>query len=148
MDDGLIHDVILTPLQIIEVSGGDVMHAMKCGDLGFKGYGEAYFSLGERSAVKAWKRHHKMVLNIIVPVGQIRFVLFDDRQDSVTYNKYQVVELSKENYFRLTVPPMIWMGFQGMSEDVNMLLNIASIPHEPEETDRKMINEIDFDWSI
>jgi len=31
---------------------------------------------------------------------------------------------------------------------VNMLLNIASIPHEPEETDRKMINEIDFDWSI
>jgi dTDP-4-dehydrorhamnose 3,5-epimerase len=147
MGGGLIHDVILTPLKIIEVSGGNVMHAMKYGDPGFSDYGEAYFSLAEQNVIKAWKRHHKMILNIVVPVGQMRFVLFDDRDNSPTWNKYQIVELSKKNYYRLTVPPMIWIGIQGMSENVSVLLNIASIQHDPEEIDRKKINEIDFEWS-
>ncbi len=148
MDDEVIDGVILTPLKIIEVSGGNVMHAMKSKDQGFSGYGEAYFSLIEPGAVKAWKRHHEMILNIVVPYGKIRFVLFDDRYRSPTHGCYQVIELSIEDYFRLTVPPMVWMGFQGMGRKTNMLLNIASIPHEPDEADRKIINEIQFDWSM
>jgi dTDP-4-dehydrorhamnose 3,5-epimerase len=146
MEEGIIHDVIQTPLKIIQVSGGDVLHAMKCDDSGFSGFGESYFSSVDKDVVKAWKRHHSMVLNIVVPVGKIRFVLYDDRPSSPSCNKYQIFELSKENYFRLTVPPMIWMGFQGVNENINILLNIASIPHVPEEADRKMINEFDFDW--
>ena len=147
MGEGLIHDVILTPLTIIEALGGNVMHAMKCGDQGYSDYGEAYFSLAEKNAIKAWKRHREMVMNIVVPFGQIRFVLFDDRDNSPTCGKLQIIELSTKNYYRLTVPPMIWMGFQGMSESVSVLLNIASIQHDAAEVDRKMVNEIDFEWS-
>jgi dTDP-4-dehydrorhamnose 3,5-epimerase len=43
---------------------------------------------------------------------------------------------------------MIWMGFQGLSSNGSMLLNIANIVHDPEEVDRKDINEIEFDWSV
>ncbi len=142
----MINDVLITPLNIIDTTGGNVMHAMKEIDVGFSGFGEAYFSEVELKSIKAWKRHRGMTLNLIVPVGKIRFVLFDDRKESD--NQFQEIVISRNNYCRLTVPPMIWMGFQGLSSNGSMLLNIANIVHDPEEVDRKDINEIEFDWSV
>ena len=128
---GNIDGVLLTPLNVINTSGGNVLHGMKVKDSGYSGFGEAYFSFIATDVIKGWKRHHKMVLNLVVPVGIVRFVIYDDRQDSVTYNKYQEVTLSKDNYQRLTVPPMLWMAFQGVGQQENMLLNVASIPRHP-----------------
>ena len=144
----MIKDVILTPLKIIDVKGGDVLHAMKCIDEGFVEFGEAYFSIATHGAIKAWKRHTRMTLNLIVPVGIIRFVVFDDRQYSSTKGQFQEVTLSKHNYCRLTVPPMVWLGFQGVDKFPSMLLNIASIIHHPDESSRKDLKEIEFDWSL
>ena len=140
----MIKDILITPLDIIDTPGGDIMHAMKGSSAGFSGFGEAYFSQIDKGAVKAWKRHKKMVLNLIVPVGKIRFVLFDDRD--VSNSQFQEVTLSKDNYCRLTVPPMIWMGFQGLDSNVNILLNIANIEHSPQESNRKELSEIKFKW--
>jgi hypothetical protein len=39
------------------------------------------------------------------------------------------------------------MGFQGVSEEDAMLLNIANITHNPSEVDRKDINDIEFNWN-
>ena len=39
-----------------------------------------YFGVNiESGVVKAWKRHRQMTLNLVVSVGVIRFVMFDDR---------------------------------------------------------------------
>jgi dTDP-4-dehydrorhamnose 3,5-epimerase len=140
-----MNELIITPLDIIKVNKGDVMHAMKSHDPGFSGFGEAYFSLVSYNAIKAWKRHHEMTLNLVVPVGKIRFVLFDDRKVSNT--QFQEVIISKDNYCRLTVPPMVWIGFQGLSDNGSMLLNIADIEHNPHEVDKKNIEQIEFNWS-
>ena len=78
-NDSIITGVLQTPLKMIDVPGGDVLRAMKRSDLGYLGFGEAYFSTVELGAVKAWKRHRKMVLNLIVPIGAVRFVIYDDR---------------------------------------------------------------------
>ena len=140
-----MNELIITPLDIIKVNKGDVMHAMKSHDPGFSGFGEAYFSMVSYNAIKAWKRHHEMTLNLVVPVGKIRFVLFDDRKASNT--QFQEVIISKDNYCRLTVPPMVWIGFQGLSDNGSMLLNIADIEHNPHEVDKKNIEQIEFNWS-
>ena len=142
----MIKEVVITKLDIIETLGGSVMHAMKASSTGYAGFGEAYFSQVDQGAIKAWKRHKKMTLNLVVPVGEIRFVLFDDRE--VTNTQFQEVIISKDNYCRLTVPPMVWMGFQGLSESSAMLLNIADIEHDPDEVDRKEIDKINYNWSI
>ena len=144
----LIEGVSIIPLSIIATDGGDVLHGMKVSDHGYVSFGEVYFSMVEPGAFKGWKRHKKMVLNLIVPVGAVRFVLYDDRPNSASCNHFQEIILSKDkNYSRLTVPPMVWMGFQGLGNTGSMLLNIASIEHTPEEVDRKELNEIEFDWS-
>ena len=104
----------------------------------FAGFGEAYFSTVEKNAVKGWKKHHQMILNLIVPSGEILFVLYDAREKSATQNMLQEIKLSLNNYQRLTVPPGVWMAFKGL-QTVNILLNIASIPHDPEEADNSPV---------
>lgn len=142
----MIKDVLITKLDIIDTPGGSVMHAIRESSVGFVGFGEAYFSQVDKGAVKAWKCHKKMTLNLIVPVGEVRFVLFDDRE--ISNVQFQEIIISKNNYSRLTVPPMIWVGFQGLSDGGSMLLNIADIEHDPNEVDRKEIDKINYDWSI
>jgi len=146
--EGKVKGLLVTPQRKIEVEGGEVFHAMRMRETGYSGFGEAYFSFIEFGAVKAWKRHREMTLNIIVPIGEIRFIIFDDRSKG-TDPVYQQIILSPENYCRLTVPPMVWMGFQGISKEAkSILLNIASIPHDPGEADRKPIHDVEFDWSL
>ena len=67
---GQLEGVQLTPLQQIGVEGGDVYHAMKHTDQGYGGFGECYFSFVEPQAIKAWKQHKKMTLNLSVPYGR------------------------------------------------------------------------------
>ena len=142
MDIVNLSTITVTPQKRIPVSGGDVLHAMKKSDSGYMGFGEAYLSLVEFGAVKAWKRHLQMTLNLVVPVGRVRFV-FVDSTGSV-----KEVIAGEDHYVRLTVPPGIWFGFQGISEGAAVLLNIANIEHSPEEIERKELNEFEYDWRI
>jgi dTDP-4-dehydrorhamnose 3,5-epimerase len=83
---------------------------------------------------------------LIVPLGTIKFVLFDDRELSTTFGQFQEVEIGEFNYQRLFVPPGIFMSFQGIGLHRNMLLNIASIPHDPTESVNKELPEIIYSW--
>ena len=139
--------VIFTPLKTISVADGNILHGMKIFDKGYKGFGEAYFSSVNHNAIKGWRRHFKMVLNIVVPVGEIRFVLFDDRKNSATFECYQEIMISENNYGRLTLPPMIWFGFQGIGKGRNLLLNIANIPHDTQEHESKVLSTIPYNWN-
>jgi dTDP-4-dehydrorhamnose 3,5-epimerase len=137
--------VLLTPLQIINTPGGDVLHAVKKIDLGFKNFEEAYLSEIQQNQIKAWKRHKKMTLNLIVPSGKVRFVLKNSQKNSDP--GFQEVTLSRDNYARLTIPPMVWFGFQGVSKKNGLVLNIADFMHDANEIERKTLSEIKFDWS-
>jgi dTDP-4-dehydrorhamnose 3,5-epimerase len=142
-----LNGVILTKLDIIKTDGGYVLHGLKNSEKEFIGFGEVYFSTVDQNAIKGWKRHRLMTLNLVVPHGAIRIVLFDARQYSDTFGRFQVVRLARDNYFRLTVPPLIWVAFQGLDNCDNILLNLASIGHDPTEADKMEISELEFEWS-
>ena len=139
-----LENLLVTPLQRIEVAGGDVLHAMKMGDEGFSGFGEAYFSSIIFDRVKAWKRHSRMTMNLFVPVGQVKFVFYVEGLDGVAH--FQTHEIGEKNYARITVPPGIWFGFKGLSAPQSLILNIASIPHDPSEVDKVQFSEINYSW--
>ena len=132
--------VILTPLKQIYHPKGDIFHAMKKSDIGFDGFGEAYFSTINQNDIKGWKKHTKMTLNIIVPVGNIEFVVYDEKT-----KEFFSTKLSHNNYQRLTVKSGLWMAFKGLDK-YNMLLNLASIEHDPNETINIGIEEIKYEW--
>jgi len=141
----MIDGVLISDLSVIDVLGGSVMHGIKKSSTGYVDFGEAYFSEIQSNSIKAWKRHKKMTLNIVVPVGKIKFVLFDDRD--LFGSQFQEIIISRENYCRLTVPPLVWMGFQGLSSKGSMLLNIADIEHDSNEVDRVDLDKIKYTWN-
>ena len=145
--DKIIEGVILTPLKQIVNPKGDLYHAMKQSDNGYKSFGEAYFSTVIKDEIKGWKKHTIMVLNLIVPIGAVEFIIYDDRIDSSTKNQFFSLILSQENYQRLTVPAGVWMAFRGIGEDLNMLLNIASVEHDPTEAISKQLTDINYTWN-
>jgi dTDP-4-dehydrorhamnose 3,5-epimerase len=115
---------------------------MKQRDPGFAGFGEAYFSTISAGAIKAWKRHMRMTMNLIVPIGDVRFVFrLPNAGDSV-----RVEEIGVNHYARITVPPGIWFGFQGIGVPSSLVLNIASIPHDPEEVEREPLSTSNYSW--
>ena len=134
--------VILTPLKQIYHPKGDIFHAMKKSDIGFDGFGEAYFSTINQNDIKGWKKHTKMTLNIIVPVGNIEFVVYDENS-----KEFFSTKLSHNNYQRLTVKAGLWMAFKGLDK-YNMLLNLASIEHDPNEAINIGIEEIKYGWGM
>jgi len=139
-------DILVTPLRRIETAGGDVLHAMKQSDAGYAGYGEAYFSWVSAGAIKAWKRHTQMVINVVVPVGQVRFV-FRCVNTVTGVEEFRVDEIGVDSYARITVPPGIWFGFQGLYAPQSLVLNIANISHEPSEVERLALTDINYDWN-
>jgi dTDP-4-dehydrorhamnose 3,5-epimerase len=132
----LNNDILLTPLKIIPNDKGDILHALKATDETYMGFGEAYFSTINEARFKGWKRHFEMTLNLIVPVGAIKFYIVDERGPLFVQN----VVLSKDHYYRLTIPPGVWLGFEGVGKGANILLNIASIPHDPNESENRVPN--------
>jgi len=135
-----VDGVILTPLSKIDTPKGSILHVMKKKDVGFNGFGEAYFSSIEKGCIKGWKKHTNMTLNIVVPVGVIKFVIFNELE-----SKLFSVTLSQANYQRLTIKPGLFMAFEGIGES-NMLLNIANIEHDPDESINLDLDEILYDW--
>ncbi|EJL6645127.1 dTDP-4-dehydrorhamnose 3,5-epimerase, partial [Vibrio cholerae] len=65
----MIEGVVVTPLKQILLDKGAVFHGIKSTDDTFYGFGEAYFSQANHSSIKGWKKHTKMNMNLIVPVG-------------------------------------------------------------------------------
>lgn len=142
-----IEGVLLTPLRQIHHPKGDVFHAMKKSDSGFSGFGEAYFSTIHYGDIKPWKKHFKMTLNFVVPVGDIRFVIYDDRKDSSTYNSFFDITLGVNNYQRITIPANVWVAFSGVNKEYNLLLNLANLEHDPLEVERKVsLDDIVYKW--
>ena len=137
--------IILTPLKQIHHPKGDVFHAMKKSDTGYEGFGEAYFSTLHKDDIKGWKKHTQMTLNLVVPVGEIEFVVYDDREDSSSKGKFFSTTLGVNTYQRLTVPPNVWVAFRGR-EETNLLLNLASIEHDPAEAITINLDEIAYAW--
>ena len=135
-------DIQVTPLKRIPNVGGDVLHAMKQSDVGYGGFGEAYFSWASAGAVKAWKRHMQMTMNVVVPVGQVRFVFRCIDADNV--EEFRVEDIGEERYARITVPPGVWFGFQGLGSKDSLVMNVASIPHDPNEVERLSLSDINY----
>ena len=40
---------------------------------------EIYFSWINKKAIKGWKLHKKMSMNLVVPIGKVKFVFYDGK---------------------------------------------------------------------
>jgi len=146
----MIKGVKITPLKQIVDERGKIMHMLRSDSDIFQSFGEIYFSCVYPGVIKGWHLHKKMILNYAVPVGNIKFVLYDDRENSPTKGNIQEIFMGQDNYVLVTVPPLIWNGFKGIGDVSAIVANCASIPHDPDEIIRMdpFDKKISYDWEI
>ena len=143
----MIRDVKITPLKILPDERGKVMHMLRSDSSIFKQFGEIYFSTIYHKAIKAWHLHKEATLNYACIKGKVRLVLFDERKESSTKGKYQEIILSPENYFLVTIPPLIWNGFKGLDSSESIIANCLTLPHNEKEMVRKEPNDKKFNYN-
>ena len=133
--------IILTPLKKIYHPKGEILKAITKSDSVFSEFGEAYFSVINQGDIKGWKKHTKMISNLIVVIGEIEFVFHNE----ITKEFFNT-KISQNNYKRLTIKPGLLMAFRGIKKN-NILFNLSNIEHDPNETTNIDLNEIDYRWS-
>lgn len=141
-------DLSLTKLKHISVPRGDVYHGLKASDSTFHGFGELYFSRIDYGQTKGWKKHKRLTLNLIVPAGEVRFVVFgSDIRSGEPAELLGDFRLGADiNHQRLTVPAGMWVAFQGCSHTINIVANVIPEEHDPDEAENLELSQVSFDW--
>ena len=145
-----IDGVLVSPLGRIHNQQGDLFRLMRRDDPGFYGPEEAYCTTVNCGKIKAWKRHRRMAVNLVPLAGLILLAIHDDRPKSPTNGKGWC-RLLTPYLCRVTIPPNLWFGFQGISTEPNILLNLASLVHDPEECDTlspEYFQDASFQWYV
>lgn len=132
-------DIGVFDLRRIPLQGGDVLKGMIGSEDMPDGFGELYFSFIEHGSIKGWKRHNRMTSNLIVPIGVVKFVfLGSDPND-----RLEVIS-GEGGHRRISAPPGFWMAFSGLTQGPNLVVNIADLPHDDNEEDRKSLETFEF----
>lgn len=145
----MIDGVQIIPLQRIPDERGTVFHMLRRTDPHFREFGEIYFSSIYPGVVKGWHLHERMTLNYACIAGEIKLVLYDERESSPTRGQVQEVYLGQRNYALAVVPPGVWNGFMNVGTVEAIVANCATMPHDPAEIRRldPHRNHISYVWS-
>jgi dTDP-4-dehydrorhamnose 3,5-epimerase len=149
-ETAMIDGVKITPLRQILDERGKIMHMLRCDDNHFDKFGEIYFSFIHPGVIKGWHIHKEMTLNYAVPVGKIKLVLYDERENSPTRGGLMEIFIGPENYQLITIPSMVWNGTKCVSETTAIIANCATLPHDPKEIERlnPFDKRIPYDWGL
>jgi len=128
-------------LSQFDTHGGTVKQIIKTNNEPEFSLGEAYFTSISYGVVRGWKLHTRMTMNLVVPVGDVKFVFYSEKTKT-----FQKEVLGQSRYVRATVPPNIWFAFEGLNPCGNLILNLASISFDPSEVLRLDLSEIEFNW--
>ena len=146
----MIDGVQVVPLKRIPDERGTVMHMLRATDPHFKQFGEIYFSTIYPGVIKGSHRHEVMTLNYACVSGRIKLVLYDDREDSNTRGELMEIFLGPDHYALVQIPPFVWNGFKGMGDQMAIVANCSTHPHDPTKTQRldPFDTRIPYDWAV
>ena len=111
---------------------GSVLHGMKFNDEDSFGIKEVYFSTVNYGFYKGWKKHQKMVLNLIVIEGQVLFYLADNE-----FKEFKEIIICKNDLKRITIMPNQWVSFTSLTNPSSKIMNIANLTNKEDITDNK-----------
>ena len=107
---------------------------------------DVYCTTVRKGAIKAWHGYDTKWLSWTVMSGLVQLVLYDNRPNSLTYEVTDTIFLGVGSYFSVEVPPGVFNGFKGISQEDSIILVQASelygqITRWPYDT-----GEIGYNW--
>ena len=143
-----IQGVLIDKINQINNPKGSVFKMIKKNSLGYKKFGECYFSEIYSGSIKGWKIHSKQTQNLTVPIGKLKLVLIDLRKSSNTHmNILEILIGRPENFFRITIPPGIAYGFKCTSEITALIVNFTDTEFDAQENQTIPLDDINIPYS-
>ena len=99
-------------LREVQNEKGNILKILNKNEKYFKQFGEAYLSKVNRGSIKAWKKHKKTHLNLIVISGIVKFVICNDKKDF-----FKNIILKDRNRKKIYIPAGLWFGFKGIGKN-------------------------------
>ena len=130
-----LDEIQIINLEKILLKGGNIIKVFKKSDLKSVPFEEVYFSSVDHNFIKGWKKKKKMIMNLMVATGNVEFIFVTN-----DFKNSKKIIVGESNNVRVQVPPNIWFCFKGISTKLNLVLNLASIEHNPDEIERLEIN--------
>lgn len=127
-----IHDVEAIPLKIHEDDRGYLYEIIHKSDHFVSGRNQEIrqvYIVGDRieKIVRAFHKHDELHDWFCIVKGSAKFVLIDDRRDSPSFEKFDMVYFSDKSPKLLVVPPGIYHGWMSLEPDTIM---VSSASHE------------------
>ncbi len=146
----MIDGVKVIPLKRIPDERGTIYHMLRKNDPHFIEFGEIYFSSIHPGAIKGWHKHTPATLNYACIVGNIKLVVYDDRNESRTRGELIELFVGEDNYCLVQIPPGVWNGFKAIGNRTAIVANCCSHSHGDFQSERLDPSHpsIPYDWTI
>lgn len=148
----MIKDVYTKKLRVISDERGFLMEMMRCDDEFFEKFGQVYMTVAYPGVVKGW-HYHKKQTDIFLPVkGMFKLVLYDQRENSETFQAINEFFLGEQNPMLVTIPANVVHGFKGIGVEPAYLVNVPTEAYNYCEPDEFRIPpndaSIPYDWTL
>jgi hypothetical protein len=120
---------------------GDVYHYIQSSDLADLNIEEIYISCLLPHQCKAWKLNKKQTNHLLILNSDITIRLYNE--ESGQRDSINIRQDDKANKF-IIIRPNTWYGFFNYTSNLAYILNATDIPHSPEQSLTKNIEEINF----
>ena len=145
-----IEGVNLVPLSQFSDERGKIMHMLKSTDDHFKSFAEIHFSIAYPGVVKGWHRRPSTMANIAVIHGKVKWVLYDQREESPSKGELMEIFLGEDNYFLLQIPSDITSGYKTIGLEKSIVANCTDEVHVNEKKINidPFNNDIPYEWDL
>lgn len=109
---------------------------------------DVYVTTIRKDAIKAWHGYNTKSLYWTVVRGIVQLGLYDDRVDSITYGVNDTLFLGQGAYFSVLVPPGIYNGFKGISNEDAVIVVQADEYYGQINRKSYDIGEFNYDWDV
>jgi dTDP-4-dehydrorhamnose 3,5-epimerase len=85
---------------------------------------------------KGWVVHRRQDDRNFLVRGRVKWVLYDDRDDSPTYKQVAEVHVSEFNRGLMIIPHGVFHAVQNIGEEEAIILDMPSVPYEHDSPDK------------
>lgn len=155
----MIHGVKIKPLKVWrdkpdldqKVEPGVFMEVLRDDDKLLKRFGQSNFTIAHKDTIKAFHWHKYQDDLWFIASGRAKIVLYDQRQDSPTHGRTQVIEAGTDDYKLILIPVGVVHGYKVISDEPCLLFYHVTKSYNPKNPDEERIDpfdkKINFDWN-
>lgn len=146
----LIRDVEVCPLTVYVDDRGYLMEVLREYDRFFTKFGYLYMAGDNvKGIVRAFHKHLKMWEWFYCSHGSARYVLYDSREESASFEKMNSIVMGQWNPCVLVVPPGVFHGWVSLEDDTQIIA-VGSEPYNPKALDEVRVPASSFGvkWEV